>query len=32
VWDNLIVFGSIVCVVLLIAVPLFDIWAERRRR
>ena len=30
--DNLVIFGSIICVVLLIAVPLFDIWSQRRRR
>jgi hypothetical protein len=30
--DNLVIFGSIICVVLLIAIPAFDIWAQRRRR
>lgn len=29
-WDNLVVFGSIICVVLLLAVPLLEIWEQRK--
>jgi hypothetical protein len=31
-WDNLIIFGSIICVVLLIAIPALDLWEQRRHR
>jgi hypothetical protein len=31
-WDNVIIFGSIIAVVLLLAIPALEIWEQRRRR
>jgi hypothetical protein len=30
--DNIMIFGSIICVVLLLAIPALEIWERRRRR